>query len=382
MNAAAPASSPGTAPVDWVALAHRLGPGFAARAATADEGDEFVAVNYAELKAHRVLSAGVPAEFGGGGASHRELCAMLRAYARYCGSTALALSMHTHNVAAAAWRWRHDKAPTEPLLRRVAAEQIVLISTGGADWLKSIGTATRVDGGYRIDARKGFASGLPAGDLLMTSAVADDPQNGPTVLHFALPVSSPGVAIDRRWRALGMRGTGSNDAVIAGVFVPDQAISGRRPQGKWHRLFHIITMMAFPAIYSVYVGIAEAARAIALDCAAKRAGDGDVVLATGEMENELAVARLALDDMIACAEAAEPGPATTSRIFVGRTLAGRGAIRTVEKAMEAAGGAAMYRSLGLERLFRDVQAARYHPLQEKAQLRLAGRVALGLDIDG
>jgi acyl-CoA dehydrogenase len=29
-----------------------------------------------------------------------------------------------------------------------------------------------------------------------------------------------------------------------------------------------------------------------------------------------------------------------------------------------------------------VQAARFHPLQEKAQLRYAGRIALGLDIDG
>jgi acyl-CoA dehydrogenase len=50
--------------------------------------------------------------------------------------------------------------------------------------------------------------------------------------------------------------------------------------------------------------------------------------------------------------------------------------------MEAAGGAGFYRRTGLERLFRDVQAARYHPLQEKAQARLAARVALGRDIDG
>jgi len=49
--------------------------------------------------------------------------------------------------------------------------------------------------------------------------------------------------------------------------------------------------------------------------------------------------------------------------------------------MEAAGGAGFYRKTGLERIFRDVQAARYHPLQEKAQARLAGRLALGLDID-
>jgi len=50
--------------------------------------------------------------------------------------------------------------------------------------------------------------------------------------------------------------------------------------------------------------------------------------------------------------------------------------------MEVAGGAAFYRKTGLERTFRDIQAARFHPLQEKPQLDLTGRVALGWDIDG
>ena len=82
-----------------------------------------------ELKARRVFSAGVPAELGGGGATHRELCAMLRELARHCGSTALALSMHTHLLAATVWRWRQGQ-PVEPLLERIAAEQLVLVSTG------------------------------------------------------------------------------------------------------------------------------------------------------------------------------------------------------------------------------------------------------------
>ena len=38
-------------------------------------------------------------------------------------------------------------------------------------------------------------------------------------------------------------------------------------------------------------------------------------------------------------------------------------------------------ALGLERLFRDVQAARYHPLRGAAQRRYTGRLALGLDLD-
>jgi alkylation response protein AidB-like acyl-CoA dehydrogenase len=49
--------------------------------------------------------------------------------------------------------------------------------------------------------------------------------------------------------------------------------------------------------------------------------------------------------------------------------------------MELVGGASFYRDLGLERAFRDVQGARFHPLTEIPQLELTGRLALGLDID-
>jgi len=152
--------------------------------------------------------------------------------------------MHTHNVAVAAWRWRHESAPVEAMLRRIAAEELILVSSGGSGWLAGSGRAERVEGGYRVTAR------------------------------------------------------------------------------------------------------------------------------------------MAIQHMIDTASRETPGPATTSTVVVGRTLVGRAAIRTVEKAMEVAGGRAFYRSFPIERLFRDVQGARYHPLQEKAQLRYTGRLALGMDIDG
>ncbi len=99
---------------DWAALARELGPRFAARAAAHDASDTFVAENYRDLRERRVFSSGVPAELGGGGASHAELSAMLRVLGQYCGSTALALAMHTHQVAVTAWRWRHEGAPRSP----------------------------------------------------------------------------------------------------------------------------------------------------------------------------------------------------------------------------------------------------------------------------
>jgi alkylation response protein AidB-like acyl-CoA dehydrogenase len=372
----------GTGSIDWLARADRIAEEIAEAAARHDADESFVSEGYQLLKEEGFFKALVPAELGGGGAGYAEICHAIRRLATGCGATALAFSMHSHLVAAAAWRWRHQNAPTDGLLRRVAAENLILVSSGGSDWLKSAGTATKTEGGFLINARKIFSSGCPAGDLLMTSAVHDDPDTGPTVLHFAVPLKAEGVKILDTWHVLGMRGSGSHDVELKNVFVADAAISGRREQGKWHMLFHIISMLAFPLIYSAYLGVAEGARAKALQIARSKADDGNLTYLVGEMENAFAAAEMAVEQLIHNAETAMPGPETTNRAVIGRTLAGQAAIRTVERAMEAAGGVSFYRGVGLERAFRDVQGARFHPLQEKAQLRYTGRLALGLDIDG
>jgi acyl-CoA dehydrogenase len=367
---------------DWSAVVRELGPRFAARAAGHDAHDSFVADNYAELRDRRVFSAGVPAELGGGGASHRELCDMLRTLAHSCGSTALALAMHTHPLATAAWRWRHEGAPVEGFLRRVAAEELVLATSGGSDFLAGSGTAVKVEGGYRVTARKVFGSGAPGAHVFMTMAIHDDPVDGPAVLHLAVPLDAPGVKVSDNWRTLGMRATGSNDILLDNVFVPEAAVGARRPPGRWTQVFFVIYGIAFPLIYSVYLGVAEAARDLALREAGRRRQDPIVQALVGEMDNELFTARLTVRRMIEIADSDRLGPESTNEMLMGRTVAARAAMRTVDKALEVAGGGGFYRALGLERLFRDVQAARYHPLQEKPQALFTGRFALGLDVNG
>jgi alkylation response protein AidB-like acyl-CoA dehydrogenase len=354
----------------------------AGNAARHDADDSFVADNYDALKQQGFLRAHVPEELGGFGLSHRDACDLVRQLAAACGATGLTYAMHSHLVAFAAWRWRHENAPTDKLLRRVAAENLVLVSTGATDWLPSGGTAEKVEGGFRITGRKTFCSGAPAGDLLMTSAVFADPEAGATVLHFAVPFNAEGVTVHDTWRAMTMRGTGSHDVELEAVFVPDAGISARRPQGKWHHMFHVISMVAFPIVYSAYLGVAESARARALEIARAGKCDDGRIRQVGEMENALAAARMAVAEMVELAATAKPGAETTSRVFTARTLAGESSIRAVECAMEVVGGTALIRARGIERAFRDIQGARYHALRLEPQLRLAGRVALGLDIDG
>ncbi|TCH99097.1 acyl-CoA dehydrogenase [Roseococcus sp. SYP-B2431] len=367
---------------DWIGLADRIGQVISEAASRHDREESFVREGFEALRAAGFFRALVPAELGGGGADYREMCGAIQRLGHHCGATALAFSMHCHLVAVPAWRWRHEKAPVEGLLKRVAQEDLILISSGGSDWLPGSGKAVKVEGGYRIHGRKIFASGCPMGDLLMTSAIHDDPEKGPEVLHFPVSFKAEGVRLLDTWHVMGMRGTGSQDVELDGVFVPDAAIAARREPGKWHMLFHHIFAMAFPLVYAAYVGVAEGARAKALTIARLKGEPAKLAAAAGKLENAFAKAEMALDRMITIAETEAPGPARTGRAATARTLTGQAAIETVERAMELVGGASFYRDLGLERAFRDVQGARFHPLQEMPQLEMTGRLALGLPIDG
>ncbi len=364
-----------------LAIIQDLGPVFAKRADASNDDDLYVAENMADLKTAGLMEAGVPSELGGGGASIDELAAMLRTLAYHCGSTGLAFSMHTHQVAIPAWRWTHQKiAAVEPLLKRIAAERLQLLSSGGSDWIGGSGKAEKVEGGYRITGRKIFTSGAPSGDLLMTSAILDTPE-GLMVLHFGVPMTSPQVKVLDTWRTMGMRGTGSHDVLIDGHVVPEAAVPLKRKAGEWHPLFHIIATIAFPLVYSVYLGVAERARDIAIEHARRKGPGRHTVELAGRMETELAGARMAVDSMFAAVRLNAPSAATVNQVMIGRHLAERHAISAVELAMEVAGGVGFYRSAGLERCFRDIQAARFHPLQSGPQAEFAGSLALGLPVE-
>lgn len=359
---------------------HTLGPEFERRAAEHDRDDSFVLPNYEELRAARFLAAAIPGDLGGGGITHAEMCDLLRTIGQYCGSTALALSMHQHLLAAVIWRCRRGQGGAE-MLKSVAEKQPVLVSTGANDWLESGGEMVRTEGGYLVNATKHFASQSAAGDVLVTSAVLREPEADEQVLHFSVPFRSAGVEVLNDWRTLGMRGTGSHSVRLQGVFVPESAITLRRPRGVFHPVWNVILTAAMPLIMSVYVGIAQKAARTAIAHVRGSAGRQPYTPSlVGAMHNELTSAEVQLADMVRIANNLdfEPLDRNGHDILSRKTNVANACIGVVTKAMDIAGGRAYYRDFGLERLFRDVQAARHHPLQEKEQVRFTGEYLLSL----
>jgi alkylation response protein AidB-like acyl-CoA dehydrogenase len=131
----------------------------------------------------------------------------------------------------------------------------------------------------------------------------------------------------------------------------------------------------------VYLGVAEAARDLAVESARRKREDPVTQMLVGEMDTQLAAAQLAISGMVGLANDydVELSVALSNRMYLYKNLATRACLATVDKAMEASGGASFFRKTGLERLFRDIQGVRFHPLQEKRQYLFSGRVALGLD---
>ncbi|MGB5809274.1 MAG: acyl-CoA dehydrogenase family protein [Polyangiales bacterium] len=364
---------------EWIAIAEKLGPEFAEYGARHDEDGTFAAEAFAALSEEGLFKALVPTELGGMGAGFRDICEFIRVLAHYDPSTALAYSMHSHLVAATVWKYRHGK-PGEALLRKVVDQGLILVSTGAGDWLESNGKLEKVEGGYRYTSFKPFGSGSPAAHLMITSGRYEDPEEGPMVLHFPLAFSTEGVTRGSDWDAHGMRATGSDTVRIEGAFIPEESIALRRARGPWHPAFNVISTVALPIIMSAYVGVAERAAELAIARATKKRDDINVQYLTGELLNELFVARSVWERSIDNVAEYDFEP-TNERASLGvqaKTMTAEACVRTVSKAMEVGGGEAFFRRVGIEKLMRDVRASHYHPLQPKRQHSFSGRVALGL----
>ncbi|MEH6578545.1 MAG: acyl-CoA dehydrogenase family protein [Amphritea sp.] len=368
-------------PPDWITQTEVIARDFTERASRHDSNCDFVSANYQQLKQQRFFSLPVPAQFGGGDADYKTLCDVVRIIGRHCGSTGLCYAMHSHPLVVNVFKALRGDEKAKSTIERVSANELIIAGTGANDWLQSNGVATAVEGGYRVTAHKRFVSGGPGANVFVSSAVLDgDAAAGESqqIIHFSVPFTTEGIAIEDNWRTLGMRGTGSNDVIMDNVFVPEAAVVVKRAVGQWHPMWNVILPIAMPIIVSCYVGLAEAA----VEQAMKAAAGKDFLAADiGQLCNELTVAQLALDDMVYRNDNLQftPNIANSDAILSRKSIATAAVKNTVEMAASIVGGPGFFQGHPMERIIRDVRAMHFHPLPEKRQQIFSGRRAMGMN---
>ncbi len=252
--------------------------------------------------------------------------------------------------------------------RRILEQGIVYaqpFSEGGAAaaGFKAFGTtALKVDGGWRINGKKIFASLAGHADYYGALCTALDEPDGPQLrrntMYLAVPADAEGVSVVGPWDPLGMRGTVSRTLIFENVFVPDS--EQLMPRGvyaaaasRWPHMFMTLT--------PTYMGMAQACYDFTVAYLRGEVPGTPPVKRRMYPTKQIAVAnmRVMLEQtkavwFQAISEARpDPGKDSLMRAWVAQHAVMENANELAQLAIRTCGGQSMLKSLPLERFYRD-----------------------------
>jgi 3-hydroxy-9,10-secoandrosta-1,3,5(10)-triene-9,17-dione monooxygenase len=267
------------------------------------------------------------------------------------------------------------------------------------------GRARLTEGGYQLDGRWSFSSGCDHASWVLLGGIVTGGDGNPVdFCTFLLPARD--YAIDDVWDTVGLRGTGSNDIVVDGAFVPaHRALSfsdhirltgpgQERNPGPLYRLPYG-SVFSY-AITTPVIGMATGAydahvayqrdRVRASYVGQKAKEDPFSQVRIAEAGSLIDGAWLALErnmaELMGHARAGRKPPMPLrQRVRRDQATGTSQAIRAVDLLFENSGGRALKSGTPLQRFWRDAHAGRVHAINdlEKAQSAF-GRGQLGVDV--
>ena len=262
------------------------------------------------------------------------------------------------------------------------------------------GKARAVDGGIVVSGRWAFCSGISHADLLFAGCFieTDGVQANERPVPSIVALRKEELEILDTWHTLGLRGTGSHDAVADEVFVPAARVLSLFDGPVVDRPLYRFPAFGFFALSIAAAALGNARGAIDafVELAAGKVGLGSSrTLAeraphAGRRRHRRGVAALA-PGRSTTSRSRQPGRRRSARsrcpveLRNGLRLAATHAVRTsaevVRSMYDLAGGTAIYDDSPLQRHFRDAHTATAHFQVNEASRELPGRILLGLQAD-
>lgn len=365
------------------------------RAPAYDKDNKFFTEDFAALKKAGYLKLNIPKEFGGHGMSLADTGQELRRLAYRAPATALAVNMHLYWMGIAADLRRFGDPSLEWMLKEGAAGEV--FAAGHAEVgndlpaLLSTTSAERVDGGYKFTGRKMFGSLTPVWTRFGLHGMDTSSPAAPKVVHAFLPKGTPNVEIRQTWDTLGMRATASEDTILSGAFVPDKYIARVLPAGVLDPFLGALFANALVGIANVYYGIALRARDLAVESTKKKKALAVTRSMAYHPEFQHSAAEMTIEiesmgphlDRIAddWVNGVDHGHEWGAKIVAMKYHVVESSKRVVDIAMDMSGGAGMYKTNELERLYRDVRAGGFHPANSALVHELVGKTTLGVGLE-
>lgn len=295
--------------------------------------------------------------------------------------------------------WLATRLPDETAYRLFNPEVAAQHFPVGAGGLAPAGEARQVDGGWIVNTRSSFASGIHTADYVVAqSFVAGvEPQPGQPRPTVTLAAPREDAVIEDTWHTLGLRGTGSAHYRFDDLFVPDAMRLenlDRPPLRGTGFVTRPNPIFLVPAMYATSVGIARRA----LEEFAKHAPTRNrqayrsLIAERERVQHDIGQAQAMLEAIEGyghrLSELLHDTPIDTPEAAVKLCDRARSAYRwcnqTTERIVqivhEHMGGADVYETSMIQRLLRDIQTSSQHVMPgDSAYVRL-GRHRLGLEV--
>ncbi len=242
------------------------------------------------------------------------------------------------------------------------------------------GSAVAVDGGYRVEGRWQFGSGVDHCQWVMLGC-ADPGTHAPRVHVVA---RRDEIEIDDTWQVMGLAGTGSKDVVARGVFVPEhRAIDTRmlfRGESP-HAANHASNLYKLSAEAMLSLSVATACLGSAkfaltefikrtrerrsILTGAPKAEHGPTQVRMAEAAAEIQSAALLINDALAeferlMATGARPDLEHRTRVKWQAAYAAELCRRAVDRLFAGSGAHAVYAASPLQSAFRNINVAAQH----------------------
>jgi alkylation response protein AidB-like acyl-CoA dehydrogenase len=360
----------------------------AAAASTAVAVDRDAAFPTATVDAAReagllgIISA---SDVGGHGLGIGAACHVVEAIARVCPTSAMVMCMHYAGTAVV------EKAGSEPVRREIAAGRhlsTLAFSEAGSRshfWAPT-STASAAAGGASLDARKSWITSASHADAYVWSSRPLAAEGMSTL--WLVPRGAPGLEVLGSYDGLGLRGNDSAPVAANGVVVPASAMLGA-DGGGFDMMMGVVLPIFALMNAGCSVGIMEGAvNAAAGHVAATRyAHLGSSLADLPTIRAYLARAKVRADqcrtlwaDAIAAVEGGRADGML--RVLEAKAAAGEGALEVTATCMRVCGGAAYRKEVGVERLFRDAQAASVMAPTTDQLYDFIGKALTGLPLFG
>ena len=332
----------------------------AANAEAVDREARFPAETVAALGEAGLLGLVTPLEHGGLGLGIVEAAQVVHRVAKSCGSSGMVVCMHFCGalVIAAA-----GDAETNRAIARGEHLSTLAFSEAGSrsHFWAPLSTATDETDSVRLDAQKSWVTSAGVATAIVWSSRPLAAEGASTL--WLVPSSTPGLRVVGAYDGLGLRGNGSSPVVAEGARVPHSARLGA--DGAGFDLMMGVVLPCFNACNAgVSLGLMEAicARSAAWCAGTRHTHLGSALADLPTIRAYLARMRIETDmvrglwlDTLSAISSGRPD--TMLRVLEVKAAAGEQALSVAALGMRVCGGAAYRREVGVERFFRDAQAA-------------------------